>query len=100
MLAVCGAGCPLASRPRLTYDPQSGGTIMAGTVVTNWFGDLVSHPQAVVEATSVDHIAGILRNPGQYPSPVRAIGSNHSTAACGVVEGGTLIKMSKMNRIL
>ena len=73
---------------------------MAGTVVTNWFGDLVSHPQAVVEAASVDNIAGILKNPQQYPSPVRAIGSNHSPGACGVVDGGTLIKMSGMNRIL
>ena len=73
---------------------------MAQTVVTNWFGDLVSHPQAVVEATSADQVAAVLTNPQQYPSPVRAIGSNHSTGACGVVEGGTILKMSQMNRIL
>ena len=30
---------------------------------------------------------------------MRAVGSNHSTAACGVADGGTLIRM-KMNRIL
>jgi hypothetical protein len=34
-----------------------------------------------------------------YPSPVRAIGSNHSTARCGVADEGTVIKM-KMNRVL
>ncbi len=45
--------------------------------VTNWFGDIVSHPQVVVEAASVDDIAAILTNPGKYPSPVRAVGSNH-----------------------
>jgi len=28
--------------------------------VTNWFGDLVSHPKAVVEAASVDEIVRIL----------------------------------------
>ena len=73
---------------------------MAGITITNWFGDLVSHPQVVVEATSVDDIVKILKDPDHYPSPVRAVGSNHSTAPVGVAEGGTLIKMSKMNRIL
>ncbi len=73
---------------------------MAGITVTNWFGDLVSHPQVVVEATSADDIVKILKDPDHYPSPVRAVGSNHSTAPVGVAEGGTLIKMGKMNRIL
>jgi FAD/FMN-containing dehydrogenase len=73
---------------------------VAGITITNWFGDLVSHPQIVVEATSVDDIVKILKDKDHYPSPVRAVGSNHSTAPVGVAEGGTLIKMSKMNRIL
>jgi FAD/FMN-containing dehydrogenase len=72
---------------------------MSELVITNWFGDVVSHPQAVVEAKSVEDIIAVLKNPDKYPSPVRAVGSNHSTARCGVAEGGTLIKM-KMNRIL
>jgi FAD/FMN-containing dehydrogenase len=72
----------------------------AGTTITNWFGDLVSHPRVVVEATSVDDIVKILKDPDNYPSPVRAVGSNHSTSPVGVAEGGTLIKMSRMNRIL
>jgi FAD/FMN-containing dehydrogenase len=73
---------------------------MPDTTVTNWFGDLVSHPKAVVQAASVDDLAAVLKNPGQYPSPVRAIGSNHSTERCGVADGGTVIKMSNMNKIL
>ena len=72
----------------------------AGPTITNWFGDLISHPRVVVEATSVDDIVKILKNPDQYPSPVRAVGSNHSTAPVGVADGGTLIKMDKMNSIL
>lgn len=72
---------------------------MSDPVVTNWFGDLVSHPRVVVEARSVEDIIAVLKNPGTYPSPVRAVGSNHSTARCGVAEGGTLIQM-KMNGIL
>ncbi len=71
-----------------------------GLTVTNWFGDLVSHPQVVAEANSAADVFHILRNPAQYPSPVRAIGSNHSTAACGVVNSGTIVKMSGMNKIL
>jgi hypothetical protein len=72
---------------------------MATNTVTNWFGNIVSHPAVVVEANSVDDVVRVLKDPATYPSPVRAVGSNHSTAACGVADGGTLIQM-KMNRIL
>ncbi len=72
---------------------------MPENTVTNWFGDLVSHPAVIVDANTVDEIVAVLTNPGKYPSPVRAVGSNHSTAPCGVADGGTLIRM-KMNRIL
>jgi FAD/FMN-containing dehydrogenase len=72
---------------------------MPDVTVTNWFGDIVSHPQVVVDANSVQDIVNVLTNPDEYPSPVRAVGSNHSTTACGTSEGGTVIRM-KMNRIL
>ena len=67
--------------------------------VRNYFGDIVSHPKVVVEATTVEDIVRVLRDPVRYPSPVRAAGSNHSATPCAVAEGGTLIKM-RMNRIL
>jgi len=73
---------------------------MSDPVVTNWFGDLVSRPKVIVEAHTVDDIVRVLTDPARYPSPVRAVGSNHSTAFCGIAEGGTLIKMAGMNRIL
>ena len=73
--------------------------IMPDSVVTNWFGDLVSHPQVVVDAASVNDIVAILKDPERFPSPVRAIGSYHSTAPCGSADG-TTIRMSGMNRIL
>ena len=72
---------------------------MATNSVTNWFGNIVSHPRVIVDANSVADIVAVLKDPTKYPSPVRAVGSNHSTAPCGVAEGGTLIRM-KMNRIL
>src|SRR5882762_10324013 len=73
---------------------------MTNIEIKNWFGDLASHPAVVVEAHSVEDLVSILRNPAKYPSPVRAIGSNHSTARCGAAEAGTMVKMSRMNRIL
>ena len=72
---------------------------MPDTEVTNWFGDLISHPRVIVDANSVADIIAALKDPANYPPPVRAVGSNHSTAPCGVAESGTLIRM-KMNRIL
>jgi len=72
---------------------------MSANTVTNWFGDLISHPQVIVDANSIQDIVDVMKDSEKYPSPVRAVGSNHSTAPCGVAEGGTLIRM-KMNRIL
>jgi FAD/FMN-containing dehydrogenase len=72
---------------------------MATNTVTNWFGNIVSHPRVIADANSVADIVAILKDSAKYPAPVRAVGSNHSTAPCGVAEGGTLIRM-KMNRIL
>ena len=71
-----------------------------GQTVTNWFGNITSNPAVVVEAASVDDIVAVVKDPNRYPSPVRAVGSNHSTSPCGTADGGTLIKMSKMNAIL
>ena len=72
---------------------------MSEIVVQNWFGDILSHPAIVVEAHSVEDIIRVLKDPAKYPSPVRAVGSNHSCSPCGTADRGTLIKM-KMNRIL
>lgn len=72
---------------------------MASNTVTNWFGNIVSHPSVIVDAKSVEDIVAVMKDRVKYPSPVRAVGSNHSTAPCGVAEGGTLIRM-KMNQIL
>jgi FAD/FMN-containing dehydrogenase len=68
--------------------------------VTNWFGSVVSHPAVIVEVESVEEIIAILKDRERYPSPVRAVGSNHSTTPCGVAEGGTVIVMRRMEAIL
>ncbi len=73
---------------------------MSDLTVTNWFGDIVSHPRVLVEAHSAEDIAAILKDPAKYPSPVRAVGSAHSTTRCAVADAGTVIQMGSMNRIL
>jgi FAD/FMN-containing dehydrogenase len=72
---------------------------MGNLTVQNWFGDIKTYPKVVVEAESVGELAAILKDSKSYPSPVRAVGSNHSPARCGVADQGTLIKM-KMKRVL
>ena len=47
----------------------------------------------IVDANSVDDIVKVLKDKATYPSPVRAVGSNHSTSPCGTAEGGTLLRM-------
>ena len=73
---------------------------MSELSVPNWFGDIVSHPIVVAEAKTARGIARILRNTAKYPSPVRAVGLNHSTAPCTVADGGTMIKLRGMDRII
>jgi hypothetical protein len=73
---------------------------MSRLTVTNWFGDIISQPEVVVDANSTNDVVAILKDTAKYPSPVRAAGSSHSTTPCGALEGGTLLRMSNMNRIL
>lgn len=72
---------------------------MDDLVVTNWFGDVSSRPAAVVEANSVADVVDVVKRRRKYPAPVRAVGSSHSTTACGTADSGTIIEM-KMNRIV
>lgn len=72
---------------------------MTTNTVTNWFGNIVSNPAVIADAASSDDLVRILGDTATYPSPVRAVGSNHSTTPCGTADGGTLVRM-KMNTIL
>ena len=75
-------------------------TTDVSATVTNWKGSIVSHPARIVRPTTVDEIVNVLSDPATYPSPVRAVGSNHSTTRCAVAEGGTVIDMTGMDRII
>ena len=71
-----------------------------GPVVNNWFGDIQTRPRVVVKPTTVEEIVAVLRNPDKYPSPVRAVGSNHSVTRCTVADGGTQIDMTAFTKIV
>lgn len=73
---------------------------MSTPSVKNWFGGITSSPHTVVEVTSVEEIVRIVTDPEHYPTPVRAVGSNHSTTACGTADDGTVIVTRKMDRII
>ena len=70
---------------------------MATTEVHNWFGDITWVPRAQATPKKVDDIVEIVSNPSAYPSPIRAVGSNHSTTACASAPDGTTLFMSSMN---
>jgi FAD/FMN-containing dehydrogenase len=73
---------------------------MENQQVRNWFGSIVSFPSVVTEAENIQDIIAIVQDTEKYPSPIRAVGSNHSTTPCGVADNGTVVVMRKMNRIL
>ncbi len=73
---------------------------IAGIPVENWERSRTTRPRVVAYPTCAQDIVRILTRPDRYPSPVRAIGSTHSTTACGVADGGTLVDMTGMNRII
>jgi FAD/FMN-containing dehydrogenase len=73
---------------------------MTSPRINNWFGNLTSQPRMVAHPREVDELVAILRDGQRYPSPVRAVGSLHSTTECGMAEGGTVVVMRGMNRIL
>src|SRR6476660_3108204 len=67
--------------------------------VRNYDGGITASPAQLVSPRTVAEIQSILRGAGQYPSPVRAMGSYHSLTPCASSEG-TIIDMSGMQRIL
>lgn len=69
--------------------------------VKNWDGTWTYHPRVKVRPESVDDLVEIVTDPVRFPSPVRPAGSMHSTARMnGDDEGGTMVDMTAMNRIL
>lgn len=69
-------------------------------VLRNWKGTISYRPRSVEKVSTVEQIIAIVTDGNRYPSPVRVKGSHHSTTNCIVAEGGTVIDITGMNRIL
>ncbi len=69
------------------------------TSITNYDGGIVTTPKAHVHPTSVEELQDILRQPDRHPSPVRAMGSNHSLTPCAA-STGTIVSMAGLSRIV
>jgi FAD binding domain-containing protein len=67
--------------------------------VRNYDGGITASPAQLVSPRSVAEIQAILRDPGRYPSPVRAMGSYHSLTPCASSDG-TIINTSQMKRVV
>ena len=73
---------------------------MDSITVQNWKRSITYHPHSVETITSVEDIQRIVNDKARYPTPVRAKGSHHSTTRCVVAEGGTVLDMTQLNKIL
>ena len=73
---------------------------MSNVEIQNWKREITYHAHSLEIAESVEDIIRIVKDTERYPSPVRAKGSHHSTTRCVVAEGGTVIDLTRMNKIL
>lgn len=67
---------------------------------TNWEESIDLEPSVVATPQGVEDVVDVMRDTQRYPSPVRPAGSRHTTTHCGVTDGGTLVVMRKMERII
>ena len=69
------------------------------TTITNYDGGIVTTPQQHVHPKTVQDLQEILRDRARYPSPVRAMGSNHSLTPCAA-STGTVVSMDGFTKIV
>ncbi len=70
-----------------------------GTTLTNYDGSIVTTPQQVAKPATAADLQAILKQTDKYPSPVRAMGSNHSLTPCAATSG-TVVDMTGMKKII
>ena len=73
---------------------------MPDVKLQNWKREITYYAHSVEFAESVDDIVRIVKDNQRYPSAVRGKGSHQSTTDCVVATGGTVIDLTRMNKIL
>jgi FAD/FMN-containing dehydrogenase len=84
------------SKPEVSRHPLT----LGSPKLRNWLGSLDYRAAVVVAVDDEAEIQSVVRDRERYPTPVRASGSRHSMTECVVNEGGTVVDMTRMNRIL
>jgi len=74
--------------------------IKRDVTIKSWDGTWTYHPKVIVTPESAEDLVEILPDEVRFPAPVRPAGSMHSTARMNGDDGGTMVDMTKMNRIL
>ncbi|WP_225411340.1 FAD-binding oxidoreductase [Stigmatella hybrida] len=73
--------------------------IVTAEPVSNWFNDIHTHPRVIAYPTHPRHLQRIVRDTQRFPSPLRAVGSIHSTTACFEADTGTVVVMKAFNHM-
>ena len=68
--------------------------------VRNWARTVECSPALLVKARSQDEVLRVLKDRDAFPAPVRAMGHFHSTTPCAASDGGTIIDMTALNKII
>ena len=68
--------------------------------IQSWDGTWTYRPKVLVTPQTPEDIVEIVKSVVRFPSPVRPAGSMHSTARMNGDDGGTMVDMKAMNRIL
>ncbi len=79
---------------------QDGTPASSSIDITNWEGGVTYRPVAVVKPQTTDDVVRVVTDTLRYPSPVRAVGKLHSPAPCSADDGGTMLDMTGMTRII
>src|SRR5262249_24911413 len=74
--------------------------IKRDVTIKSWDGTWTYHPKVIVTPESAEDLVEILTSEVRFPSPVRPAGSMHSTARMNGDDGGTMVDMKAMNRVL
>jgi FAD/FMN-containing dehydrogenase len=92
-LKLAGPSLFVATRQAAEAAPPAG-------AITNWEGGITYRPSVVVRPQTVDDVVRVMKDAVKYPSPVRAVGKLHSPAPCSADDGGTMLDMTGMTRIV
>ena len=68
--------------------------------IKSWDGTWTYRPKVLVTPETADDLIEIMTSVVRFPSPVRPAGAMHSTARMNGDDGGTMVDMKGMNRII